>query len=314
MEDNHVSWSEKDIPRQDGRVAVVTGGNGGLGLATATALASKGAHVVIGARNIDKANHATTAILAQTPSASIEIVPLDLSSQESVQAAAARVLEQHDRIDLLINNAGVMATPEGRTVDGFETQLGTNHLGHWTWTADLLPAVLAADSGRVVTVTSVARHQGRNLDPADPFLAGTYSAWRAYGNSKLANLHFAIGLNRLFVEAGARAKALSGHPGWTDSDLQTTTHQAGGGGVFGALGGYTTRFFGMSVPRGALSQLRAATDPAAVGGTLYGPTFAGFGSPVRRPLIRPGTDEGIRRLRALSEELTGVPMAVAHAR
>ncbi|GEE03028.1 short-chain dehydrogenase [Gordonia spumicola] len=305
-----MSWSESNIPAQDGRVAVITGANGGLGLATATALARKRAEIVIAARNLDKAEAAKTQILREAPGAAIDVVPLDLSSQESVKSAASEVLARHDRIDMLINNAGVMAMPEGRTADGYEVQLGTNHLGHWTWTAALLPAVLAADAGRVVTVTSVARHQGRSIDPANPFLEGRYDAWRAYGNSKLANLHFAIGLDRLFTDAGARATALSGHPGWTASDLQTTTAEAGGGGVLGTLGGVTTRFFGMSVPRGALSQLRAATDPSATGGTLYGPLFASFGSPVVRPLVRPGADEAIRRLWAVSEELTGVAIDV----
>lgn len=251
-------------------------------------------------------------IRAAAPDATVEIVPLDLSSQESVKRAAADVLAGHSRIDLLINNAGVMAMPEGRTVDGYETQLGTNHLGHWTWTAELLPAVLAADAGRVVTLTSIAQHQGRNLDPANPFLDGRYDAWRAYGNSKLANLQFAIGLNRRLHAAGSRAIALAAHPGWTDSDLQTTTAPGRrGGGLFGRLGGRATDVFGMSVERGALSQLRAATDPTVQGGSLYGPLFVSFGSPVRKPLAPFGIDEGISRLWEISERLTGVPLDVA---
>ena len=225
-----MTWSTADIPDQSGRTALVTGANGGLGLATAKALAAAGAHVVMAARNAEKAEAARREILEATPAAALEIVGLDLGSQASVKQAAAEVLSRHDRIDILVNNAGVMATPEGRTVDGFETQLGTNHLGHWTLTALLLPAVLAAPAGRVVSVSSVAQHQGRALDPANPHLEGKYDPWKAYGNSKLANLHFSIGLNQRLEAAGANAISLCAHPGLTNSDLQATTHASGGAG------------------------------------------------------------------------------------
>jgi NAD(P)-dependent dehydrogenase (short-subunit alcohol dehydrogenase family) len=305
-----VSWSTRDIPSQAGRTAVVTGANGGLGLATAAALAAAGAHVVMAARNLDKADRARERILAVHPEASLEVVPLDLSSQDSVRKAAATVAATHDRIDLLVNNAGVMATPEGRTVDGFETQLATNHLGHWTWTALLLPAVLAAPAGRVVTVTSVAQHTGRALDPDNPHLEGRYDPWRAYGNSKLANLHFALGLDQRLRAAGARASALAAHPGLTHSDLQATTHQAGGAGAMGRFWDLASGTFGMSTEQGALSILRAATDPGATGGSLYGPLWASFGPPVRRPLLPFGTARGIEVLWEVSERETGVALAV----
>lgn len=308
-----MSWTQRDIPDQSGRVAVITGANGGLGLASAAALAVKGAHVVMAARNQDKAVAARSQVLAAAPGASVEIVPVDLSSQRSVKDAAAAVLARHPRIDVLMNNAGVMATPQGRTVDGYETQLGTNHLGHWTWTALLLPAVLAADAGRVVTLTSIAQHQGRNLDLANPYLDGRYNPWRAYGNSKLANLHFALGLNHQLRQADSPAIALAAHPGWTNSDLQTTTRAAGGGGALGTLGGITTGLFGMSIDRGALSQLRAATDPDAHGGTLYGPAFIAFGPPVRKPLMSFGVEEGVRRLWQFSTDATGVEIDVTRA-
>lgn len=303
-----MSWSTADIPSQSGRVAVITGANGGLGLATARALAGKGAHIVMAARNQSKARDAEETIRRAAPGASVEIVPLDLASQASVKQAAETVLAGHDRIDLLINNAGVMATPEGRTVDGFETQLGTNHLGHWTWTALLLPAVRQAPAGRVVTLTSIAQHQGDNLDPADPHLHRRYRPWKAYGNSKLANLHFAIGLDRRLRASGDRAIALSAHPGLTDSELQSTTHASGGGGIAGWLGDVGADLVGMTTDRGALSQLRAATDPTARGGTLYGPAFVSFGPPVRKPLFPFGVDAGIRALWEISERETGVPI------
>ncbi len=300
-----MSWTTRDIPDQHGRTAVVTGANGGLGLASASALAAKGAHVVMAARNQEKAERARQQILTAHPDASLEVVALDLGSQDSVKRAAASVLERRERIDVLLNNAGVMATPQGRTEDGYETQLGTNHLGHWTWTARLLPLVLAAPAGRVVTLTSVAQHTGRNLDPANPHLEGRYDPWRAYGNSKLANLHFAIGLARRLEAAGARAIALAAHPGLTNSELQSTTHQLGGAGVQGKFWDLASDRMGMSVERGVLSQLRAATDPSAKGGMLYGPLFATFGPPTPRPLLPFGVSSGIEALWQVSERETG---------
>lgn len=308
-----MSWSTSDIPSQSGKVAVVSGANGGLGLATARALAAQGAHVVMAARDLEKAEQAREQILGETPDASLEVVPLDLGSQASVSKAAVSILDHHDRIDLLVNNAGVMATPEGRTVDGYETQLGTNHLGHWTWTARLLPAVLAAPRARVVTLTSVAQHQGRNLDPANPHLDGTYDPWRAYGNSKLANLHFAVGLEQRFRTAGADAIALAAHPGLTNSDLQARTHRSGGAGRLGRFWDVASDRVGMSVDQGVLSQLRAATDPAAEGGTLYGPLWVTFGPPVAKPLLPWGMARGTETLWEVSERETGVAVDVPAA-
>ncbi|HEU5084170.1 MAG TPA: SDR family NAD(P)-dependent oxidoreductase, partial [Acidimicrobiales bacterium] len=179
------TWTEADIPDLSGRVAVVTGANGGLGLETARALAAHGAHVVMAARDQAKAAAAEQDIRRQVPDASLEIVPLDLGDQASVTQAASTTVDRHPHVDILVNNAGVMAMPEGRTVDGFEVQLGVNHLGHWTLTAGLLPSVLrAADDGRrprVVTVTSVARFTGTPIDPRNPHLEGKYEAWTAYG-------------------------------------------------------------------------------------------------------------------------------------
>jgi NAD(P)-dependent dehydrogenase (short-subunit alcohol dehydrogenase family) len=219
----------EQVVDQSGRVAVVTGANSGLGLATALALAGKGTHVVMAARDAAKAALARDRIRAESPGASVEIVALDLGSLASVEQAAGQILAAHPAIDLLITNAGVMATPQGRTADGFETQLAVNHLGHWAMTSHLLPALVRTRDARVVTVTSGAQHTGRPLDPADPFRLGDYDPWRAYADSKLANRHFAQGLDRQFREAGLSARALTAHPGMTNSDLQATTVAAGGG-------------------------------------------------------------------------------------
>jgi NAD(P)-dependent dehydrogenase (short-subunit alcohol dehydrogenase family) len=308
-----MSWTAADIPPQHGRVAVVTGANGGLGLATAHALAAAGAHVVMAARNQEKARSAEAAIRAAVSDASLEVVELDLGSLASVAGAAKAVLAGHDRVDLLITNAGVMATPEGRTVDGFETQFGTNHLGHWALTSHLLPRIVRTHGARVVTLTSTAQHFRGPMDPADPHLAKGYDAWKAYSRSKLANRHFAIGLHRQFAAAGVDALALTAHPGLTNSELQATTVHSGGGGALGTFfHGWTTRM-GMEPERGALSQLRAATDPEAKGATMYGPRFVTTGVPIRKPLVRPGSTKAIRELWEVSEGETGLRVDVREA-
>ena len=301
-----MSFTRASIPDLTGRTAVVTGANGGLGLETAKALAAQGALVVMAARNQDKAARAADEIRAESPGAQLEIVPLDLGSLASVGTAAEQILAGHGRIDILVNNAGVMATPEGRTVDGFETQFGTNHLGHWALTARLLPALLAADAARVVTVTSTAHHMGRPIDPDDLTLAGHYQPWGAYGRSKLANYHFALGLHREFRRAGVRAASLLAHPGLSDTDLQSTTVAEGGGGRLAPFFHGLAARTGMSPAAGALPQLRAATDPGARCGEFYAPRFVNNGPPVKRPFLRPGADAAIATLWRVSEEATGL--------
>jgi len=306
-----MSWTAADIPDQSGRTAVVTGANGGLGLESARALARAGAHVVLAARNQQKAAQAVQDIRRGTPDASLEVVALDLGSQASVRQAAEQIAAAHPRIDILLNNAGVMGIPESATVDGFETQLGTNHLGHWTLTALLLPALLAAPGARIVTVTSTAHHMGRALDPANPNLKGRYGPWRAYGQSKLANFHFAIGLQRELAAAHASAGSLIAHPGLSNTDLQAVSVQETGGGAsqrfFHRLAGST----GMTPEQGARPQLRAATDPSARGGEFYAPRFVNNGPPVRRPILRRvGLASAIARLWEVSERETGVRIDV----
>src|SRR3954451_5089844 len=200
-----VSWTTADIPDQSGRTAVVTGANGGLGLETSRELARAGAQVVMAARNQEKAAEAVEDIRREVPGASLEVVALDLGSLASVREAADRILASHDMMDLLMNNAGVMGIPERRTVDGFEMQFGVDHLGHFALTALLMPALLRADAARIVTVTSTAHHMGRAVDPDNPHLEGRYRPWRAYGQAKLANFHFGIGLQQRID--GARAPA-----------------------------------------------------------------------------------------------------------
>lgn len=308
-----VTWSTKDIPDLDGKVAVITGANGGLGLASAKALAGKGAQIVMAARDQAKAATARGEILAAHPAASLEIVELDLGSLASVAAAAERIASERDRVDIVMCNAGVMALPQGTTVDGFDTQFGINVLGHWALVGHLLPLVVRTPGARIVTLSSTAQHIGQAIDPADPHLRRKYDPWRMYGQTKLAMRHFAVGLQRQFDEAGVDAKALSAQPGLTNSDLQTTTHASGGGGIFGAASVTVTRAVGMSTDRGALSQLRAATDPQAPGGGFYGPLLVTNGPPILKPLLRPGSDAAIRVLWQVAERETGVAVDVAAA-
>ena len=308
-----MSWTAKDIPDLGGKVAVVTGANGGLGLETARALARAGARVVMAVRNQDKAKDAVEKIKAECPDADLELVPLDLGSLASVRKAADQILAAHETIDILVNNAGVMALPERRTEDGFEMQLGVNHLGHFALTAHLLPALLRAPAARVVAVSSTAHHIGRALDPANPNLEGNYEAWKSYGQSKLANFHFAIGLQQRFEAAGVSAQSLVSHPGLSDSDLQETSVKESGG-VLQKFFHWLATSTGMTTERGALSQLRAATDPKAKGGEFYGPLYVNNGPPVRKPILRViGMQKAIETLWEVSERMTGVALEVPGA-
>jgi NAD(P)-dependent dehydrogenase (short-subunit alcohol dehydrogenase family) len=302
-----VSWSAADIPDQSGRTAVVTGANGGLGLETARQLARQGAHVVMAVRNRQKAQEAVGDIRASVPDASLELVSLDLASQASVRQATEEIKRGHERINLLVNNAGVMGIPEHKTVDGYEMQFGVDHLGHWTLTALLLPALLAVPGARIVTVTSTAHHMGHAVDPANPHLEGRYRPWRGYGQAKLANFHFGLGLQRDLTRAGATTASLIAHPGLSNTDLQAVSVRETGGGssqrFFQMLAGRT----GMTPAQGALSQLRAATDPEAKGGEFYGPLFVNNGPPVRKPILRRvGMNHAIANLWEVSERETGV--------
>jgi NAD(P)-dependent dehydrogenase (short-subunit alcohol dehydrogenase family) len=329
MNEHSVSWvratSERPIfmsftldrvPDLHGRIAVVTGGNGGLGLVTVRALAGAGAHVVMAARDQAKATAAAANVVAAHPDASLEIVELDLGALDSVAVAAKQILSAHGHIDILVNNAGLMAMPEQTTADGFEMQFGVNHLGHWALTAELMPALLRADAARVVSVTSTAHHMGRALDPTNPNLHGRYRPWRAYGQSKLANYHFAIGLQREFAARQLSAVSLLAHPGLSNTDLQARTVAEGGAGWTANAAHFLSAKTGMTAEKGAMPQIRAATDPDAKGGEFYAPRFVNSGAAVRRPILRRfGLTQAIETLWTVSERETGLAMnmSAAHA-
>lgn len=275
-------WSATDIPDQTGRVAVVTGANGGLGLETARELARKGAHVIIAARNMEKAAAAESDIKSELPDAKVEVRSLDLASLESIRTFAAEVIADHDKIDLLFNNAGVMATPEWETADGFEMQFGTNHLGHFYLTYLLLPSMLGAGGARIVNTTSTARFSAGKYDLDNPHnRGGGYDPWVAYGYSKLANVHFTLELNDRLQAAGSDVTVYAADPGFSNTDLQSAS-------VRNHPEQSRHQFFAKWVPRigqsaamGALPQLRAGTDPDVAGGTLWRPQWVIRGAPVQ---------------------------------
>lgn len=304
-------WGADDIPAQEGRLAVVTGGNGGLGLATLRQLASRRAEVVMAVRDLSKAEAARAQLLAEIPHATVSVMELDLASLESVRRFAGQYSDTRSGLDLLINNAGVMAPPRRETTDGFEFQLGVNHLGHFALTALLMPALLQAPAGRVVTVTSFARLIRRELDPADPHSTVKYDPWQVYGQSKMANLRFAIALERRLRVAGAAVSSLAAHPGLTHTDLQAASVRATGGGRGQRFWHMLASTIGTRPAKGARPILRAATDPHARGGELYGPLFGGWGPPVRRPVsARFKREDDLDVLWEVSERETGLEFPV----
>jgi NAD(P)-dependent dehydrogenase (short-subunit alcohol dehydrogenase family) len=299
-------WDTFDIPDQSGRTAVITGANTGLGYQTATALAAKGAHVVLAVRNLDKGRDAADRITAATPGASVALQELDLTSLDSVRTAADELRDANDTIDLLINNAGVMMTPKSTTKDGFELQFGTNHLGHFALTGLLLDRVLAAPGSRVVTVSSVGHRFARNGIRFDDLQwENDYSRFAAYGQAKLANLMFTYELQRRLQ--GANTIATAAHPGGSRTELMRNLPT-----VVKAVGKLVEPLF-QDPDMGALPSLRAATDPGVLGGQYFGPD--GFaeqrGYPVVVTSTRVSHDVAAqKRLWMVSEELTGVAFPV----
>jgi NAD(P)-dependent dehydrogenase (short-subunit alcohol dehydrogenase family) len=284
-------WTADDIPDQTGRTFVVTGANSGLGAATARQLAAHGATVIMACRDLAKAEAA-----AARMSGDIEVRKLDLADLASVRAFT----EGLDRLDVLVNNAGVMAIPKRRTADGFEMQFGTNHLGHFALTGLLLPRL----ADRVVTVSSFAHHAGRIVLDDLNWERRRYSRWLAYGQSKLANLMFAYELQRRLDRAGSKLRSLAAHPGYADTDLQSKTES-----FQDRIMRVGNRLFAQSADRGALPTLYAATVPEAPGGAYFGPD--GFlqqgGYPRQVGSNRASRDERVAAaLFEQSEKLTGV--------
>ena len=301
-----MSFSIDKTPSLKGKTALVTGGNIGLGFETVKALASKGAHVLLAARNEEKGKAAVAEIQRLVPNAHVELLRLDLASQRSIRTAAGEVGNKFSQLDFLINNAGIMAMPEMKTEDGFESQFGVNHLGHWSLTGLLMDNLLAAEQARVVTVTSTAHHLVWNINFDDPHLRKKYTPWKAYAQSKLANYFFALGLDNEFKKSGKQAMSLLAHPGLSHTNLQVETFDRGAAGWAGTVSKYLAARVGMEPSEGALPQIRAALDPKAKGGQFYGPRYGNNGAPVKHPILRTQNKANILKLWELSERETGI--------
>jgi NAD(P)-dependent dehydrogenase (short-subunit alcohol dehydrogenase family) len=302
------SWSAADIGALNGTVALVTGANSGIGFETAQALAAHGAHVVLACRNRQKAQRAAEAIRSDIAGASVAVLDLNLADLVSVRQAAQQFRAEHDRLDLLVNNAGVMGTPYRQTADGFELQMATNHLGHFALTGLLLDRLQASDRARVVTVSSLMHRSGR-IPFDDVEGSAIRNTWLNYGTSKLANLLFTSELSRRLRATGSATMALAAHPGWTRSNLAGTGAAVGEGKLRAALGRAAGRRFGQSAAAGALPSLYAATSPDAASGQYIGPryVFELFGPPrVVQPSRRARSVADASRLWGVSERLTDV--------
>lgn len=302
---DRAGWTREDIPDQSGRTAVVTGGNTGLGSRTAAALAERGARVVLAVRDTDKGARAAEGIIARNPGADVRVQRLDLASLASVRTAAEELRAAHERIDLLVNNAGVMWTPRSTTADGFELQFGTNHLGHFALTGLLLDRLLAAPGSRVVTVSSEAHRFGASIDFGNLDFERGYTRNAAYARSKLANLLFAYELQRRLAEGGHGTVSVAAHPGGSTTELSRDFPLP----ARVLFDGIFVPLLGQSPEDGALPTLRAATDPGARGGEFYGP--GGITGMRGRPrAVRSSAksyDRAVQlRLWQVSEDLTGV--------
>jgi len=300
-------WTAADIPDLTGRTAIVTGANSGIGLVTAEELAAHGAQVTLAVRDVQRGRTAADQIRSRYPQAHVEIGNCDLANLTSVRDFASVWVDQHSQgLDLLINNAGVMAIPRRESADGFEMQLATNHLGHFALTGLLLGTI--SDKGRIVNVSSGAHRMGR-MKFDDLMGERRYSPWSAYGQSKLANLLFTNELSRRLSQEGSSVLALAAHPGYAATNLQSVGPTMSGSKVQGALTSLANRLIAQSPEMGALPTLYAAVQPGLSGGDYIGPSglgetrghprSVGMSAAARDPL-------DAKRLWDVSEDLTGV--------
>ena len=299
-------WSPRQLPDLTGRTYVITGGNSGIGLEAARMLGEAGGDLVLACRSVDKAQ-AAKAALAGRARGRVDVVQLDLSDLASVRRAAEEVARVNDRIDGLINNAGIMQTPQMKTKDGFELQLGTNHLGHFLWTSRLIDRVEAA-AGRVVVVASIAHKFGR-VDLDDLMLEKGYTPTRSYARTKLANLMFALELDRRLEDAGCKAVCIACHPGYSRTNLQST----GPTGLFNLVYKMTNPLLAQSSKAGAIPTVLAAAGTEARRGAYYGPQkMSEARGRVSEALVADhALDRGVwAGLWAASEALVGEPFSL----
>lgn len=300
-------WTYDDIPDQSGRVALVTGANSGLGFHTARGLAAKGARVLMACRSTRRGEQAKDKILSLSPQARLAVVELDLGDLSSVETCAALLAGQEERIDILVNNAGVMAISRQETAQGFERQLGVNHLGHFALTGKLLPLLLAASGSRIVNVSSMAHRSGR-IDFSDLHGRRSYNRFRAYSQTKLANLLFTFALQRRLPRKDAPPLAVAAHPGWSETNLQYAAARERGSRLEIVTMRLLNALFSQDAAQGALPQLYAAAAPGVEGGDYIGPggwmEIRGF--PRKVTAVAAARDEdAAQRLWDISVSLTG---------
>ncbi|MDZ7740119.1 MAG: oxidoreductase [Bacteroidales bacterium] len=299
-------WNRENIPDLAGKVIIVTGGNSGLGYESVKAFAANGARVILASRSEEKGREASEKIIKDFPDADIRIMKLDLADLSSVESFAASFRAGYDRLDILMNNAGIMTTPYFRTRDGFEGQMGTNHFGHFALTGRLMDIIMSSAGSRIVNVSSSAHRAGKMDFDNLLFEDGrAYSPMKAYGRSKLANLLFTYELQRRLESAGSDTASLAAHPGLSATNLMRYIDKK----VLYKLFSPLVSLVAQSAAMGALPQIRAAVDPDARGGEYYGPGgFGGMkGYPVRvKSNSASHNMDDARKLWELSEELTGV--------
>ncbi len=301
-------WTNDSIPDLNGKTAVVTGANSGIGYWTAFWLAAKGARVVIASRNVEKAEHAVKEMRDSRPGLELDLIHLDLASLESVRSFAAVFRERYSTLDILVNNAGVMAIPFRETVDGFEMQFGTNHLGHFALTGLLLPQLMAAPAGRVVTVSSMVHCQG-SIDFDNLNGKKEYDPWSAYRQRKLADLLFAYELQRKLDAAGKPLISVASHPGYAATNLQFVGPEMNQSLLNRLYWRFLNTVAAQSPEKGALPSLFAATAPEVAGGDFIAPhgMMEMRGYPVKSESSEESYNLGdAAQLWQASEELTGV--------
>ncbi|NJL06372.1 MAG: SDR family oxidoreductase [Chloroflexaceae bacterium] len=301
-------WTANDIPDQTGRTHLVTGANSGLGYETSLALARKGATVIMACRNMEKGHAAAAEITQQVPNAKLDLQQLDLASLASIRSFAERINANYRQLEVLFNNAGIMGPVRQETADGFEMQIGTNHLGHFALTGLLLDLLLATPRSRIVSTSSIVHGMGR-IYFEDLHGKQRYERWQWYGQSKLANLLFGLELQRRLTTLTTTTISVIAHPGYSATHLQTTGPSTGGAFSLAGLLRFTNRYVAQSGAMGALPQLYAGTAPGVLGGEFYGPDgfgMRGYPEP-RLPNRRAFNTADAARLWQISEELTGVP-------
>ncbi len=303
---NNLGWSHKDVPDLTGKLILVTGGNSGLGFESVKTFASRGARVILSGRSLERAENACSEILRLCPGASVEAAQLDLANLMSVRQFASRFIDKYSRLDVLLNNAGIMTTPYFQTIDGIEGQMGTNHFGHFALTGLLMPVIKRTKKSRVVNVSSIA-HKAGKIDFNNPLFenGNGYSPIKAYGRSKLANLLFTYELQRYFEKTGTDSISAAAHPGVSATQLFRHLDTKFYFRIIRPLMKQITQDGSI----GALPQIRAATDPDVKGQDFFGPS--GFmelkGYPVKvKSNTRSLNPELARKLWKLSEDITGV--------